>query len=491
MRRIITTLILGLGVCLSLQAQHKASVYLTQQLNSSGHLKGAFVGVHVINASTGEVLVSHNGDKRFVTASTLKTLSTGAALLSLGPDYRFATTIAYDGEITPDGVLEGNIYIVGGADPSLGSKKKFACNLQETYRQWLSSIRAAGIRKVAGCVIGDDRFYSSPMEHPSWQWYDLGTYYGAGCSALTFHENKRDFNVSPGKAVGDPVNFNLVYPPLYGLDIDFQATTGEENSGNQLYLISTTLSPRAEFRGTYALGRWTKTEETANKFPAQTIAADFSQFLSNNGIQCIYPPRDVRNSFHEFEQPYGITPQDDLHKLTTTFSPTVKTLAMETLHASNNVFADNFLRYIGRVNACDDSYSASLKAEEQVFKDHLGIDFGANRIEDGSGLSRQDQVSPEFFCSYLAAMKNSPVYSDFLECLSAQGYGSLADMTYFNDTYTIYAKSGSMSGVRCYVGYIVPNSGDEDTLCFAVMVNSFSCPSSRIRTFIFNFLTSF
>ncbi|MCF0174744.1 MAG: D-alanyl-D-alanine carboxypeptidase, partial [Bacteroidales bacterium] len=165
MRFIGKTVFLGAALCLCITAAaqrlntENATDYLKQQIDTNENLQGVHIGVKVYNLRTGETVYSLNEDKRFVPASTIKTLCTGAALLSLGPDYRFKTTIAYDGFIDENGTLQGNLYIVGGADPTLGSRKKFANSLNEIYARWAEAISKTGIRKIAGSVIGDDRLF--------------------------------------------------------------------------------------------------------------------------------------------------------------------------------------------------------------------------------------------------------------------------------------------------------------------------------------------
>ena len=116
----------------------------------------AVTGIKVMTGA-GDVLAEADADRMLVPASNMKLISTGAALFSLGPSYRFGTDIAYDGTIS-DGTLHGDLYIVGGADPTLGSKDTLATPLTEVFEEWEKAIRSAGIRNIEGRIIGDGRW---------------------------------------------------------------------------------------------------------------------------------------------------------------------------------------------------------------------------------------------------------------------------------------------------------------------------------------------
>ena len=136
----------------------------------------------------GNPLIDIDADNMVIPASNMKLISTGAALHTLGPDYRFRTQIGHDGKII-DGILKGNLYIIGGGDPTLGSKDSIAAPLERTFAQWEKIVREADIRRIEGRIIGDGRYFDGMQEHPSWLWSDIGTYYGCGATGLMFYEN--------------------------------------------------------------------------------------------------------------------------------------------------------------------------------------------------------------------------------------------------------------------------------------------------------------
>jgi D-alanyl-D-alanine carboxypeptidase/D-alanyl-D-alanine-endopeptidase (penicillin-binding protein 4) len=179
---------------------------LIESIAADPSLENAVVGICAMTGE-GRKIVDINAKTMMLPASNIKMISTGAAIHKLGPDYRFETAIGHDGVIE-DGVLKGNLYIIGGGDPTLGSKDSIAVNLDKVFAQWEGMMREAGIRKIEGRVIGDGRSFEGMMEEPTWLWNDIGTYYGTGTSGLMFYENMQSFTAEAGNSVGAPVKIS-------------------------------------------------------------------------------------------------------------------------------------------------------------------------------------------------------------------------------------------------------------------------------------------
>ena len=123
-------------------AQTPAQRYVDLQ-RQGGPLKGAAWGVLAVDRE-GRTLCSHNAGERLTPASNLKLVTTGTALHAFGPDYRFPTELGYTGEIR-DGVLVGDVYILGHGDPTIGSKDSIATDTGRLFWLWKSLLRKAGI----------------------------------------------------------------------------------------------------------------------------------------------------------------------------------------------------------------------------------------------------------------------------------------------------------------------------------------------------------
>ena len=170
----------------------------------------------------------------------------------------------------------------------------------------------------------------------------------------------------------------------------------------------------------------------------------------------------------------------------TTLSPELSRIAYETNHASNNLYAETLLRTLGKEFNTTGCYDSSYVALKNILKD-LGVDMSRGiSIQDGSGLSRQNLVSPDFFCRFLQAMMKSPEFEAFAESLPSPGGNGTLQYNMKNHPAAvknrIKAKSGSMSGVRCYSGYIIPTEGCRDeTLIFSIMLNNCTEPTWKVR----------
>ena len=444
----------------------------------NGDVLGEAVTGVCARMGNGQTIVDINASDLLVPASNMKLISTGTALHALGGDYRYRTAVAYDGNIV-EGVLIGDLYIIGGGDPTIASKDSIAAPVEHTFALWERMIRDAGINEVDGRVIGTSgSFFTGMAEEPSWMWSDIGTYYGAGVTGLMFHENVQSFNVSAGTEVGAPVKISPSYPVAPWMEFRYECSTGKAGTGDQLYMYTSDLSPVAEVRGTFAVDRKPKRVDCSNKFPELTCAHYFSEWLADHGITCSKEAADTR--LREAAEP------DSLVIIGQTSSPTLRRIAFETNHASNNLYAETLLKTLGKELRNEGCYDSSYVAVKNVLKD-LGVDTSRGiRIQDGSGLSRQNFVSPDFFCRYLEAMMGQECFEDFVESLpSPGGTGTLASnmKNYPAETKArIKAKSGSMNGVRCYSGYIIPSEGcKDDTIVFSIMVNNSTQPTWKVR----------
>ena len=138
--------------CLGLRAQSLQQ--MVDQAVTVEPLKGAVVGVMVQDMS-GHVVAQREAGRRMVPASNLKLITTGTALHALGPDFRFETGIGYTGEVDADGTLHGDVYIVGGGDPTIGVADTVAVKPDALFWRWKSLLKDAGISRIDGRIIGD------------------------------------------------------------------------------------------------------------------------------------------------------------------------------------------------------------------------------------------------------------------------------------------------------------------------------------------------
>ena len=444
----------------------------------SDDFKGASVSMLAVTGD-GDTLLCHDSDRLLIPASNMKLVSTALAMHSLGPDYRYGTGIGYSGTIE-DGTLRGDLYIIGGGDPTIGSANPIATPLDTLFGEWMGMISDTGISHIEGNIVGDGRFFSGMDGHPTWEVCDAGTYYGTGTSGLSFYENVQDFNVSAGEKPGDPVNIEPGYPETPWMEFIYSCTTGKPGTGNSLYFYPDSFYPCGEMRGTFAVDRQPRTEHAANRFPEYTLAWYFWRFLADNGIESEEGPADTGPVF-------GICamPQDSLKIIGRTFSAPLSDIIAETNRKSNNLYAETLMKTLGKEYCGSGCYDSSYVAVRGLLEE-TGVTGHKTIIRDGSGLSRENLLSADFLCDLLMKMTLSPSFEDFFNSLPRPG--GIGTLEYemqsvpFSIKDRIRMKSGSMGGVRCLSGYIIPETGArEDMIIFSLLVNGYTVPLYRIQ----------
>jgi D-alanyl-D-alanine carboxypeptidase/D-alanyl-D-alanine-endopeptidase (penicillin-binding protein 4) len=322
-----------------------------------------------------------------------------------------------------------------------------------------------------------------------------------------FYENMMSFSVAPGKAVGEPVDITPYYPSCSWMNFRYEGTTGAAGTGDQLYLYTSGFAPVAEIRGTYGLDKGRKRLDCSNRFPEYTCAVYFKNYLSQKGITCTGGAADFklkREWYGDRKPGEGIGTDGDSLKVIGRFrSPTLARIAFKTNHESNNLLAETLFRTLGKEatgNSCSDS---SYVAMEKILKQmHVGSS-GLN-IQDGSGLSRQNLVSADFICRFLGAMMDSACFEEYIWGLPSPGGNGTLSYNMKGQPEPLrsrfHVKSGSMNGVRCYSGYILPEGyaivPGEDipqeikdrTIIFSVMTNNCTSPSWKVRSMLDRFM---
>ena len=469
----------ALVMCLGLQAQT-----LQQKIDQAVQaepLKGAVVGVMVQDAA-GHVLASREPGRRLVPASNLKLVTTGTALHALGPHFRFETGLGYTGTVE-DGTLHGDVYIIGGGDPTIGVADTVAVKPDALFWRWKSMLKDAGITRIDGRIIGDGRAYEGHLENTTWGYDDTGTYYGAGCNALSYYENAIDYLVSAG-AEGEPVKVVQRYPDTPWMHFGNLTSTGPRGTGNSLYLYTTDLAPYAEMRGTYSVERKPKVEHFANKYGALTCAYYFWQNLRDTGW-------DISGGYADIDRGGYVRGADFVpaykagapRMLGTSASPALSRIIRQTNVLSDNFYAEAIFRQMGEKASGVAVYDSCRVAVTEVLEGLLGPDLSGIRLEDGSGLSRLNTVSPAFLVDFLRAMTRSRGFDAFLASLPKPGEGTLNTLLPrlpAGQQARIRIKSGSMDGVLCYSGYILDEQGKPSRI-FSLMVNGATAKTAVLR----------
>ncbi|KJF43768.1 D-alanyl-D-alanine carboxypeptidase/D-alanyl-D-alanine endopeptidase [Draconibacterium sediminis] len=423
--------------------------------------KNASVGMNVVDLNSDETVYSLNSEKLLVPASTMKMITSGTALEILGADYRFKTQIAYSGKIDKEGVLDGDLVLIGGADPALGSEY-FQDHYFEFLKNWAKQVKASGIKKVKGNLILDGGIYDTERIPDSWVWGDIGNYYGAGPNAFTVFDNMYRITFSSPKKEGKLTKVIQTYPKIDGLQIDNEVLSADNNSDNA-YVFGGPFDKHRIIRGTIPRNRKAFTIKASVPAPEEILAAAFLQNLLAEGV------------FVDGETRFGNNVSDKTTLIYTQESPTLAEIAEVLNYESVNLFAEHFLKQIAVEKNGLGNRNDAIDLVENYWEEQ-GLSMENIFMEDGSGLSHFNAVSPAFFTRFLTRMASNDA---FVESLPVAGKGTFKRFdTEKLPGKTLQAKSGSMTRVRCYSGYLTTDKGHK--LVFSFMFNHFGGSHSAL-----------
>jgi serine-type D-Ala-D-Ala carboxypeptidase/endopeptidase (penicillin-binding protein 4) len=414
--------------------------------------------VAIFSLDRNKVLFVKNSQKLLIPASNMKILTAAAALLRLGPDYRFKTEVFADGPIV-NGVLKGNLIIAGFGDPSssyrMGSKDPF-----EAFRNWTARLKGLGIQAIDGKIIGDESSFKGTSLGQGWAWDDLTAGYAAPISALQFNENLITLEIAPGLEIGSfakPATKPLSNYP----QVDSKVRT--EVSGAASITIEQDRATEAlHIRGVLPLNSASLSRSVAAQFPVQYYLSALKQVLTEEGIDTthsiIEESREVR--------PQSVTP------LWTHASASLSDLLAPTLKLSLNLLSETLLRTMGLELRGEGSYRKGKEVVEEALAE-MGIPQDGYSYADASGLSRLNLVTAEMMTRILTYMYQHHYFPIFYSSLSIAGAdGTLKNrMAGTHAENNVHAKTGTLSHVSAISGYV--KTLDGEMLAFSVIANNF------------------
>lgn len=407
--------------------------------------------VEPLSASDGKTLYNRDGQHYFIPASNEKLLTTAAALMKLGTQFRIRTSV-YG---TADNGGEASLRVVGRGDPSLTD-----ADLASLAQQ----LKSRGIRQVGQMVVEDSYFQGQPV-NSSWQWEDVQAGYGAPVNSLIVNENAINLTLSP-QAAGQPLRVTWDDPKeARGWQIENDSVTVGPNEPEFLEIGRDLNRPVLRIKGQLRAGAEPEEIAVAIVNPAENFLQRFRQALAAEGI-----------SVKRASVAATATPTAGEEELAAVESPPLSELVTKTNQESNNLYAEALLRSLGVVAKADPAMAGKDTADAglEVLKATL-TQFGVNPEtyipEDGSGLSRQNLVSPEALVQTLRAMANSPAAEIYRTSLPVAGVSGT--LTYrFRDTTAqgiVQAKTGTITGVSALSGYVRPLN--YPPLIFSIIVN--------------------
>jgi D-alanyl-D-alanine carboxypeptidase/D-alanyl-D-alanine-endopeptidase (penicillin-binding protein 4) len=428
----------------------------------------ANASIFVIDMDNMETVLEYNSVKSLTPASVMKLITSATALQILGPDYTFKTVIGYSGKLnTKTGKLTGDIIIKGGGDPALGSEY-FKDHYGDFLSNWVTEIKKAGIKKIKGRIITDDSYFDDNPIPAKWLIEDIGNYYGAGVYGLSVFDNTYEIHFNTTDT--NNLKITKILPEEFKIEIENNLKA--KGSSDEGYIFSEPYGSTARLEGTIPVNDNDFVLKGSISDPPLLIAKILSKRLETEGIKISENPSTFRLE--------NIKPEDNVSKLTETSSPNLSEIIKVLNHESVNLYAETLISELGRKNNDVGSESDGLTLVED-FLENAGIRTDGMFIEDGSGLSPANSINSRELVNLLVYMnQKGSDFTDFFHSLPEAGKNGTLKTVFRDEVFNsrLRAKSGSMTRVRCYAGYLTTLSGKH--MAFSILVNNFSGPSKYI-----------
>ena len=457
-------------------------------------------GIKVVSLDSTKTVFEHNPQKYFNPASNAKLYTAALALDRLGPDFRIKTSLYSTARPDANGTLTGDLIIYGRGDPTMAARLNDG-DYWKPLDPLVAQIANSGVRRIEGDLIGDESFFAGPPFGSGWEWDDLQAYYGAEVSALTVNDNAIDLFVTPAERAGSPcrittgpqtsvvtiINRAQTTPKGTETHISVYRPVGE----NIIYVSGRAAIDGAGYTGSYAVHN-----------PASLFVSMLKEALARRGIAVAGRTRTIDWKYREVS-PLAL---DKLTEIGSIESMPLKEVIRETLKPSQNLWAQLLLLQVGANRALGaggqgpgekhngESAGAGrvatpnphpptpdpqLTAEEngvesmKEFLEQVGVKEGDVLLEEGSGLSRRDVITPNATVALLAFMSRHRLFEAYRNALPIAGVDGTLErrMKGTPAAGNVRAKTGSLRYVFTLSGYVTTAAGER--LAFSIMLNNY------------------
>jgi D-alanyl-D-alanine carboxypeptidase/D-alanyl-D-alanine-endopeptidase (penicillin-binding protein 4) len=439
-------------------------------LSATGPDKGTW-GVLVTDAATGEVLYARNADGYFMPASNAKLFTTALALSALGPDYRVRTTVGSSGTVDANGVLIGDLALIGRGDANL-SNRKFPYDKKEeregapekVFAEFADAVAARGVKEITGDVIADDSLFHHEKIPSGWLADDILWSYGAAVSAIAVNDNTFSVELRPAASEGEPARYEV------GLAADFYTVenlirTSARGSEEKLAAARDPGSRMIHLSGAMPLDAPSRRLTFAIEEPAEFAASLLARLLEARGVKIDGSAR----ARHAGGLPVdAAAPQTVLAEhISGPLSDDIRL----TNKNSENLHAELLLLLAAHEKVGANDYEDALKFASDFFKT-AGIADGDVVLSDGSGLSRKDLVTPRAVVQLLRYAATQPWGELYRSTLPVAGEdGTLSDrMKNTPAAARVFAKTGTIGHGNTLSGYATTIQGER--LVFSILGNN-------------------
>jgi D-alanyl-D-alanine carboxypeptidase/D-alanyl-D-alanine-endopeptidase (penicillin-binding protein 4) len=454
-----------LALLLALAPAARAADALGERLDAifgGAALRDAEVGVAILDLETGAPLYERDAGRPLIPASNEKLVTTACALDRLGGGHRFETLLFRAGELRGD-TLQGDLIVRGGGDPCMDAR--FDGVPDAVPRRFARALREAGIRRVTGDVVADDRLFDREFRHPGWPRDQLDRWYTAPVSALSLNDACVDVTVAPGARPGLPVAVTLA-PACALFEVDLRAITTGERREHVISVERRLGTDRLIVRGAALAGAQPVSTSVTVEDPALFFAAVLRERLVEEGVAVGGRAR----LFSESDAAREVVPVAGHVSLLAEALPV-------TNKRSQNFYAEMLLKSIAAAEGRGPGSFAGGAAALARFLREGGAREGSFVIEDGSGLARGNRIAPREIARLLVRMAGHREAALYVASLAAPGEpGGTLEGRIRSPLARgrVRAKTGTIHGVSALSGYVF--SKDEALLprrgvAFSILAN--------------------
>ena len=505
MRAFSTRCALSLVLCLFLATQLQAAKRKplparVAAVLADPDLARAYWGIEIVSLTTGKVLYVQNGDKLFTPASNTKLFTTSAALALIGPDYKFRTSVETTGSLDKHGRLSGDLLLVGRGDPNLsGRELPYDLRTQrndhpiKVLEDLADSLVQKGVKYVDGDLVADDSYFAFERYGEGWSQDDLVWGDGAPVSALAINDNVVFVNILPGDRPGDRA-FVSVVPFADYYRVDNRIITTPAGTARRIFFNREPGSTALTLWGEMPIDDQGANQALAIEDPAAFASELFRSLLEKRGIT-VYGRQRTRHTELAGLSTFSVTataeargggdellhtslPNQTMVLASYESKPLIEDLRVVN-KVSQNLHAEILLRLLAREKGTAPTVGNGLEVL-RGFLGKVGIPSDQYVFYDGSGLSRQNLVTPHAMVMLLTYAANQSWGKEFRDTLPLAGVdGSLADR--LKGTIAqgrVYAKTGSLGGVKSLSGYATTNHGDQ--IAFSILSNNSNVAAKKI-----------
>lgn len=432
-------------------------------------LKNSSISMRVVSAKDKRVLYSYLPDKPLKVASNMKLLTTAAALIYLGKDFKYKTCVYTTGKLSSNGILKGDIILIGSGDPNI-SGRFYNGKITAIPEMWADAIEGIGIKTVEGDIVADDTVFDREYVNPTWPKDQLSRWYCAQISGLSFNDNCVDITILPGSEEGQLVK-TIVEPQTDYVKIINACKTTIKKTLHSYSLFRKDGTNNIYLEGNF----WKRTKRqtewvTINK-PSLFVATVFKEKLETRNITVKGKSRFVnKNDWENLKH---------AKKLVCTVAKMEQTINVANSR-SQNFYAEQILKTLGASIKKKGTFKSGLN----VVKEMIGI-LGHRpdeyEIADGSGLSSRNRLTTSIITDLLCFMYNHKYGKIFMDSLPVSGLSGSLKKRLVKPPYKsrVKAKTGYIASTSALSGFAETISGD--LLAFSILINDFNVSHKKIK----------